>query len=175
MENRQTKKGDRKQTKALPPFSSPPQLCANSGDAGAPCKYTKLHQSPRIERELQSFSLSSLSYKISPLPHFVGLLSSCRPLPVNIGLKHLILCWQKASSSLQYSHPALPWHCATRHCAPAKKLGKKEAALPSTDPDPQKVSICPSYAFLFSPPSPSCPAPPSSSLPKAACFSLAWF
>ena len=129
-ENRQTKKGDRKQTKALPPFSSPPQLCANSGDTGATCKYTKLHQSPRIERELQSFSLSSLSYKISPLPHFVGLLSSCRPLPVNIGLKHLILCWQKASSSLQYSHPALPWHCATRHCARPKSWAKRRLLSP---------------------------------------------
>ena len=164
--NKQRKVIENKQR--LPPFSPPP-LCANRGNAAnirncTNLKITRIesfkkspgsrasknHQDP----EFQTFSPSSLSNKISPPPpHFVGILASCRPLPVNIGLKHLILCSQKpATSSLQHS----PSSSVAALCSPAtalsatKNFGKKEAALPSTDPDPQKVSICPSYASLLS-------------------------
>ena len=164
--NKQRKVIENKQR--LPPFSPLP-LCANSGNAANIRNCTnhqdrELQKITRIESfkkspgskasKLQTFSPSSLSNKISPPPpHFVGILASCRPLPVNIGLKHLILCSQKpATSSLQHS----PSSSVAALCSPAtalsatKNFGKKEAALPSTDPDPQKVSICPSYASLLS-------------------------
>ena len=118
---------------------------------GRPGKYTKLQQST----EFQSFPLLSFLLQNIP-PHFVGLLSSCPPLTVNIGLKHLILCSQKAFSSLQYSRPALPWHCARPPASPVALSDQKveqegRCSPPSTDPDPQKVSICLSYASLLSP------------------------
>ena len=53
--------------------------------------------------------------------------------------------WLYIEYNTRYS---LPGHCAIRPY-PAKKSGKKAKAPPSTDPDPQKVSICPSLPFLL--------------------------
>ena len=49
---------------------------------------------------------------------------------------------------------SLPEHCAIRPY-PAKKSDKKARAPPSTDPDPQKVSICPFFTISSSQPSPT--------------------
>ena len=128
-ENRQTKKGDRKQTKALPPFSSPPQLCANSGDTGASCKYTKLHQSPRIE-SFNPFPLLSFLQNIPPPPFCWPLVllssSSCqyRPKASDIVLaKSLLLsAVLPPCSSVALCHPAL--------CATPKSWAKRRLLSP---------------------------------------------
>ena len=84
--NKQTNKDDRKQTEAASPFSFPAQLRAN-----------RHVQDPNQNRP--NFNLFFSLTRRSGLPH---ILSTPCPLvspPVNIGLKHLILCAQKAASA----------------------------------------------------------------------------
>ena len=125
---------------------------------GRPANIRNCTNHPGLRESFNPFPLLSFLRNIPPPPFCWPLVllssSSCqyRPKASDIVLAKSLLfsAVLPPCSSVALCDPAL---CAT------KKSGKKEAALPSTDPDPQKVSICPSYAFLLSPPSPSCPAP----------------
>ena len=116
-------------------------------------KDRKLH--PRLSIRPLSFSF----HKIFPLFCF-GLLSSRRPLPVNIGLKHLILCWQKAPPCILLSalySPLLFLGIVWSGIVPPKSLARTTLLSPQQI---RTLKKCPfvllMHFFCLHTPSPSC-------------------